>query len=110
MINDFTKPERQTLRVEEQILSLPLIGWRHVVVTTDDSLEVAVLPVEVTGLHGPAEHRPSGPGQRVLKKKKNQMTIKSVTILSWFTIITLSEYSVVEFCSYLVPGCSEAER
>lgn len=31
----------------------------------DDPLQVAVLPVEVTCLHRPGEHRPPWPGQRI---------------------------------------------
>lgn len=33
-----TKPQWQALGVEEQTLSLSLVGWRHIEVTADDSL------------------------------------------------------------------------
>ena len=56
-----TQPEGQSLGVEEQALPLPLVGRGHVEVTADDPLQVAVLPVQVTRLHGPREHRPPGP-------------------------------------------------
>lgn len=58
-----TEPQRLPLGVEEQTLTLPLVGRGHVEVTADDALQVAVLPVQVTALNGTGEHGSSGPGQ-----------------------------------------------
>lgn len=58
-----TKPQWQALGVEEQALSLSLVGWRHIEVTADDSLQMTILPVQVTGFHGSREHCSSRPGQ-----------------------------------------------
>lgn len=58
-----TQPQWLSLGVEEEALTLPLVGVGHVEVTADDALQVAVLPVEVTALDGPCEHSSSGPGQ-----------------------------------------------
>lgn len=67
-----TQPQRLPLGVEEEALALPLVGGRHVEVTADDALQVAVLPVQVTALDRPREHGSSGPGQGVCEEKSNQ--------------------------------------
>lgn len=64
-----TQPQWLSLGVEEEALPLPLVGGGHVEVAADDALQVAVLPVQVTALDGPREHRSSGPGQGVCKEK-----------------------------------------
>lgn len=60
-----TQPQGQALRVKEQVLSFSLVSGRHVEIAADDSLQVAVLPVQVARFHGTGEHSPSRPGQRV---------------------------------------------
>lgn len=60
-----TEPEGQALGIKQQTLLISLVRRRHVVITADDPLKVAALPVEVASLNRPAEHRPPWPGQSV---------------------------------------------
>lgn len=70
----------------------------------DDPLQVAVLPVEVTGLHRPAEHRSPWPGKRICKRTTTWSLFPSL-------IRTVEVESAVE-CVGADPatGCFVAER
>lgn len=63
----------------------------------DDSLQVAVLPVEVTCLHRPGEHRPPWPGQRIYGRTTTQSVSQS-------PVLTLQVESTVECVLVLTLG------
>ena len=75
-----TQPEGQALGVEEQAVPLvPLVGGGHVQVAADDPLQVAVLPVQLARLHGPAEHRAPGPRQGVCQRTRTDTQTQTQT-------------------------------
>lgn len=58
-------PEGPAARVEQRVLSAVVVAVVGVEVVADDVLQVAVLPVEVTGFDGPREHCPVRPSARI---------------------------------------------